>query len=95
VKEPARTVEHAHDVATPHRRALVLWAASGMLATYMVLAQVSFTQLVPDAVRGRAIGFASAGLQTAQGVGILLAGGLSEVMSPSLTIAVCAAVTRS
>jgi hypothetical protein len=30
---------------------VVLWAASGMLATYMDLAQVSFTQLVPAAAR--------------------------------------------
>ena len=70
---------------------VVLWTLSGVLATYLVLAQVSFTQRVPDAVRGRAIGFASAGLQTAQGAGVLLAGGLAEMVSPSMAIAICAA----
>jgi predicted MFS family arabinose efflux permease len=70
---------------------VVLWAASGILSAYLVLAQVSFTKRVPDAVRGRAIGFASAGLQTAQGAGVLLAGGFAEVMPPSVAIAVCAA----
>ncbi|GAB3402660.1 MFS transporter [Flindersiella endophytica] len=71
---------------------VALWVASGVVTTYMLLAQVSFTQRVPDAVRGRAIGFVSAGHQTAQGLGVLLAGGLAEAMSPSIAIAVCAAV---
>jgi MFS family permease len=70
---------------------VVLWAASGLLASYLILAQVTFTQQVPDAVRARAIGFASAGLQTAQGLGVLVAGGLAELMPPSVAIAVCAA----
>lgn len=70
---------------------VLLWALSGLLATYMVLAQVSFTEELADEVRGRAIGFASAGLQTAQGAGVLLAGGLAELLPPSGAIAVCAA----
>lgn len=71
--------------------AVALWALSGVLSTYMLLAQVSFTQRVPDAVRGRAIGFVSAGHQTAQGLGVLLAGGLAEATSPAVAIAACAA----
>jgi MFS family permease len=70
---------------------VVLWAASGVLSSYLMLAQVSFTQLVPDNLRARAIGLASAGLQTAQGMGVLVAGGLAELMPPSVAIAVCAA----
>ncbi len=70
---------------------VALWALSGLLATYMVLAQVTFTEELADEMRGRAIGFASAGLQSAQGVGVLLAGGLAELMSPSVAVAACAA----
>jgi hypothetical protein len=49
--------------------AVVLWACAGAASSYLVLAQVRFTRLVPDELRGRAIGAASAGLQTAQGSG--------------------------
>lgn len=70
---------------------VVLWAAAGFLGTYMVIAQVSFTQLVPDHLRARTIAFASAGLQTAQGVGVMLGGVLAEVVPPSTAIAVSGA----
>lgn len=46
---------------------------------------------VPDGRRGRAAGVASAGLQTAQGVGVLLAGALAELMAPPRAMGVCAA----
>ncbi|WP_116948866.1 MFS transporter [Jiangella endophytica] len=70
---------------------VALWALSGLLATYMVLAQVAFTEELADEMRGRAIGFASAGLQSAQGIGVLLAGGLAELLPPSVAVAACAA----
>ncbi|MFI6483492.1 MFS transporter [Nonomuraea sp. NPDC050663] len=70
---------------------LAMWALSGLLASYVVLAQVEFTQLVPDGMRARAIGFAAAGLQTAQGLGIAAAGGLAELVPASAAIGVCAA----
>ncbi|WP_245598493.1 MFS transporter [Glycomyces arizonensis] len=70
---------------------VALWALSGLLADYAVLAQIAFTQLVPDALRARAIGLASAGLRTAQGVGVLIAGVLAELMPASAAIAACAA----
>lgn len=69
---------------------VLLWAGSGVLSSYMVLAQVALTRSVPDEVRGRALGVASAGLQTAQGLGVLLAGAIAEVMPPSASIAICA-----
>jgi MFS family permease len=70
---------------------ILLWATSGVLASYMTLGQVAFTRAVPDALRGRAIGAASAGLQTAQGLGVLMAGAIAEIIPPSASIAVCAA----
>jgi MFS family permease len=68
-----------------------LWALSGLLSGYLVLAQVRFVQLVPDGMRARAVGFAAAGLQTAQGLGMVTAGMVAEAMSPSAAIAVCGA----
>jgi hypothetical protein len=47
-------------------------------------------QAVPDGLCGRAIGVASAGLQTAQGLGVLLAGAIAELAPPSASITVCA-----
>ncbi|MBO0808109.1 MAG: MFS transporter [Actinobacteria bacterium] len=77
--------------APPLPVTLLLWAVSGMLASYVTLAQAAFTLTVPDALRARAIGAASAGLQTSQGLGVLLAGAVAQVISPSASIAVCAA----
>lgn len=70
---------------------VALWALSGLMSSYLVLAQVRFVQLVPDGMRVRAVGFAAAGLQTAQGLGMVIAGGLAEAMPPSAAIAVCGA----
>lgn len=68
---------------------VLCWALSGLLSSYLVLAQVMFTRLVPDRLRARAIGFAAAGLQTAQGLGIALAGFLADAVPPSVAIALC------
>jgi MFS family permease len=78
-------------LAPPVPAAVGLWACSGVFSGYLVLAQVRFTRAVPDALRGRAIGVASAGLQTAQGLGVLLSGALAELVAPSTAIAICAA----
>lgn len=77
--------------APPVPLMVALCAASGFCSGYLVVAQVAFTRAAPDAVRTRAIGVASAGLQTAQGLGVLLAGLLAEVIPPSASIAVWAA----
>jgi hypothetical protein len=74
---------------------VLLWAGSGALSSYIVLAQVALTQAVPDDVRARTAGVAAAGLQTAQGLGILLAGAIAEVTPPSASVALCAAAGSS
>jgi MFS family permease len=56
----------------------------------MTLAQVTLTNAIPDGLRGRTIGVAAAGLQTAQGLGVLLAGAIAEIVPPSASIAACA-----
>jgi predicted MFS family arabinose efflux permease len=79
-------------VPWPAPVSFALWAISGVLTCYIVTAQVRFTKAVADSVRARAIGVASAGLQTAQGVGVLIAGGIASAASPAVAIGVCAAV---
>jgi hypothetical protein len=69
--------------------AVLAWAGMGLLSTYLTLAQVAYTKAVPDAIRARAIGLASAGLQTAQGLGVLLAGAIAEAVPPADAIALC------
>jgi hypothetical protein len=75
--------------------AILLWGGSGALSSYMVLAQVALARAVPDDLRARTIGVAAAGLQSAQGLGVLLAGALAEVMPPSASIALCSAAGSS
>jgi MFS family permease len=70
---------------------VALWTLSGVCGAYMVLAQVAFTESIPDGMRARAIGFAAAGLQTAQGLGMALAGLLAEAVTPSIAIALSGA----
>ncbi len=71
--------------------AVSLWAIAGLLSSYQTLAKIRFTQLAPDPLRGRAIGVASAGLQTAQGLGVLAAGALADLVHPSTAIGLCGA----
>lgn len=61
-----------------------------MLTCYLTIAQVSYVRWVPDH-RGRITGAVPAGLQTAQGLGVLLAGALAEPLAPSTAIGACAA----
>lgn len=82
----------ASAVAPSLPSALLLWACSGVLASYMVVAQSLFTEAIPDAIRARVIGTASAGLQTSPGLGVLFAGGLAEFVTPSAAIAVSGAL---
>jgi MFS family permease len=70
---------------------IALWAASGGLASYTMLALAEFTLAVPDHRRGQAIGLLGAGLQASQGLGIVLAGALAGRLVPSTTVALCGA----
>lgn len=69
---------------------LLLWALSGAFTAYIIVAQTVVTRSVDDAVRARTIGVASAGLQTFQGLGVLVAGGIAELYAPSVTVAIMA-----
>jgi len=71
--------------------AIVLFAVSGALSSYTMFAHAAFVQAVPDHQRGQAVGLMGAGLQAAQGLGILVAGALADVVSPPTAVAICGA----
>ncbi|OLF09042.1 hypothetical protein BLA60_20870 [Actinophytocola xinjiangensis] len=71
---------------------VALWAVSGAFSTaYLILAQASFTRRVPDHRRAAAVGIASTGLLTSQGLAMLAAGGLAELTDPPTAIAIAGA----
>lgn len=67
--------------------AVALLFASGLFSAYMVQVFTEYTRDVPAWGRGQAIAIASAGLLTAQGLGLCVAGALTQVWSPAATIA--------
>ncbi|HZZ97518.1 MAG TPA: MFS transporter [Jatrophihabitantaceae bacterium] len=66
----------------------VLWGLSGLLSAYLVLIVTEFVAIVPPNVRGQAIGLASSGLLAAQGIGLLIGGGIASLWAVGPTIAV-------
>jgi MFS family permease len=70
---------------------VAFWALSGALSSHTVLVAAELAHIVPDDQRARAFGIASAGLQTAQGVGVLVAGSIADMLSPTLAVAMCGA----
>jgi MFS family permease len=71
--------------------AIVLFAISGALSSYTMFAHAAFVRAVPDSQRGQATGLEGAGLQAAQGLGILAAGALADVVSPPTAVTICGA----
>jgi hypothetical protein len=69
--------------------ALVIIAVSGVLVCYQVAANVGFVQALRRDQQAQALGVATAGIWTAQGLAYLAAGALAEVMPPAGVIAVC------
>ncbi|MDT7703024.1 MAG: hypothetical protein QOJ30_5349 [Pseudonocardiales bacterium] len=71
---------------------VVLWGLTGALCTIsLVPAQAVFVRTTPGAMRGRATGLAASGLIAAQGLAILVCGGLAQVWSAGVAVAVCGA----
>jgi predicted MFS family arabinose efflux permease len=68
--------------------ALALWTVTGAAAMYTMLTHTTFVDLVPDERRGRTVGLLGAGLQAAQGLGILAVGAVATVIPPSSAVAV-------
>jgi predicted MFS family arabinose efflux permease len=66
--------------------ALGLLVLSGMAWSFQVPLQGMFIELIPHDARGRAFGVAAAGIQIAQGLGILVGGALAEVFGVTAAI---------
>ena len=68
-----------------------LWALAGLCSAYQVQLIAEYIAAVPDAMRGQAIGLASAGLLAVQGLGLLIGGALAQIWTVHTTIAVAGA----
>ncbi|MGW4528883.1 MFS transporter [Amycolatopsis sp. NPDC004378] len=69
---------------------VALWAVSGAFSAHNIIIQSAYVSTAPAAMRGRAVGLAMAALRAAQGVAIVLAGLLAQLLPPSVVIAVAA-----
>jgi predicted MFS family arabinose efflux permease len=65
--------------------ALVLLALAGALGAYHITASATFNTMVPNEIRGGAIGLARTGLRVSQGVGVALGGLVAELLGSALT----------
>jgi predicted MFS family arabinose efflux permease len=64
----------------------LLWVANGLFSSYDMVANTTFVQIVPDASRGQAIGLASATMQGAQGLGVVVGGLIAQAITPAAVI---------
>lgn len=72
---------------------MVLFACSGAAATiYTIQAMTTASRLLPNSVRAQGMGFASAVIQSVQGVGALVAGAFAQVFTPAVGMAVVGCV---
>ena len=72
---------------------IVLWFVSGALQAFVLPLQATFALVVPADMRGRVIGLAGAASMTTSALGFLLAGWLSDTLTPRASLAVCAALS--
>lgn len=72
---------------------LALWVTAGVGATVNLIAGPAFMQRCPRELRARAYGVASTCLWTAQGLGLLAAGALADLLTPREAVAVVAGAT--
>jgi hypothetical protein len=63
-----------------------------MAAPYHMRAVALIARAVPDAVRAQVMGLTSTSLVTVQGVGIMLAGALAQVLGAGATVALAGAI---
>ena len=71
---------------------VALLFVSGIGQAWVIPLNLSFAQAVPSAFRGRAFGVAVSGLSGVQGIGVLLAGALAEVLSVGGVVTAAGAV---
>jgi MFS family permease len=68
---------------------LVVWVVSGLASgAYQTPAAAAFLKAVPDSARGQAYGLASTSIRVAQGLGVVVAGAVTERVAPSWVVAI-------
>ncbi|MGX7826137.1 MFS transporter [Actinokineospora sp. 24-640] len=72
--------------------AAVLLVLSGVGAAHIPAVRATVLALVPDAARGRTVGWMRTGLRAGQGIGVLLGGVLADLLTTSAAIAVAGAI---
>jgi MFS family permease len=72
--------------------ALLVLTLSGLCACYQLPANAAFVQATPTQQRSQAFGIAQGGMSLGQGAAMILAGAAAEQLSPSLVVAVGAAI---
>lgn len=71
---------------------VVLWAVSGAASAHDSVTNAEFVRAVPEHGRAQAIGLAVAALRAAQGVGIVVAGLLAQVLATSVVVGVAGGI---
>lgn len=69
------------------------WFLSGVLQTFMLPLQATFSLLVPAELRGRVFGLAGSLSVTAMGIAYLFAGWVSQHSTPAAAVGICAVVS--
>lgn len=69
---------------------VLLWTFSGACSAHDMVVQAAYVESVPAHRRGQAVGLAIAALRAAQGLAIITAGILAQLLSPSTIIVVAA-----
>ena len=65
----------------------LLWFLAGTASCFQLAANAAFVRAVPDHSRGRAFGVAQAGLLASQGLALLVAGALADLVAPRVVVA--------
>ena len=71
---------------------LVIWFVAGLVSGFHIPASVEFVRALPDNQRGQALGIVVSAMLTAQGLGVLAAGGVAGATDPTVSIVVFGAV---
>jgi MFS family permease len=66
---------------------VLVWGLSGVASAYFVVANAEYVRRTPDEQRGQAIGLAATACRATQGLGVLIAGVVADLVQPAFVIA--------
>ncbi|MBA2390145.1 MAG: MFS transporter [Geodermatophilaceae bacterium] len=71
---------------------LVLFVISGFGVSFLIPLNVMVVEAIPPSTRARAFGVVATGLQAVQGIAIVVAGLVADLLSPSIVVSLCGVV---